>query len=82
MVWDIGEETALLVEETKEIELFLASEIVPVRRKSIHWFNRIFCSLSLYVSFLSGEGTWYLDLHKCLIFLGSAEADESYAWAV
>lgn len=33
VVWDTGKETVVSVEETKDMELFLASEIVPVRRK-------------------------------------------------
>lgn len=33
VVWDTGKETVVSVEETKEMELFLSSEIVPVRRK-------------------------------------------------
>lgn len=33
VVWDTGKETVVSVEETKDMELFLASEIVPVRGK-------------------------------------------------
>lgn len=33
VVWDTGKETVVSVEETKDMELFLASQIVSVRRK-------------------------------------------------
>lgn len=37
--WDTGKETVVSVEETKEMELFLASELVLIRRKRVHWLN-------------------------------------------